>query len=154
MTIDATWQIEIGTKGAMTDYTSRVAGMNVKQRLGRARLGTGNAVVTMLNNDGALTPNAGGTYSSVDWFSQLVRINCTVTDGVSSETANVFSGIVKDFQLSDDGTNSMVQLKMIDMAGILGQTETYTSLGYDTVVGITGAITRVLRGDGAAKQYS
>ena len=97
MTIDATWQIEIGTKGAMTDYTSRVAGMNVKQRLGRARLGTGNAVVTMLNNDGALTPNAGGTYSSVDWFSQLVRINCTVTDGVSSETANVFSGIVKDF---------------------------------------------------------
>ena len=62
MTIDATWQIEIGTKGAMTDYTSRVAGMNVKQRLGRARLGTGNAVVTMLNNDGALTPNAGGTY--------------------------------------------------------------------------------------------
>ena len=149
MTIDATWQIEIGTKGAMTDYTSRVAGMNVKQRLGRARLGTGNAVVTMLNNDGALTPNAGGTYSSVDWFSQLVRINCTVTDGVSSETANVFSGIVKDFELSDDGRNSMVQLKMIDMAGILGQTETYTSLGYDTVGGIGGAITRVLRGDGA-----
>jgi len=133
----------------MTDYTSRVAGMNVKQRLGRARLGTGNAVVTMLNNDGALTPNAGGTYSGVDWFSQLVRINCTVTDGGSSETANVFSGMIKDFKLSDDGTNSMVQFKMIDMAGILGQTETYTSLGYDTVGGITGAITRVLRGDGA-----
>ena len=149
MTIDATWQIEIGTKGAMTDYTIRVAGMNVKQRLGRARLGTGNAVVTMLNNDGALTPNAGGTYSGVDWFSQLVRINCTVTDGGSSETANVFSGMIKDFKLSDDGTNSMVQFKMIDMAGILGQTETYTSLGYDTVGGITGAITRVLRGDGA-----
>ncbi len=149
MTIDATWQIEIGVKGAMTDYTSRVAGMNVKQRLGRARLGTGNAVVTMLNNDGALTPNGGGTYSGVDWFSQLVRINCTVTDGSSNATANVFSGIVKDFYLSDDGTNSIVQFKMIDMAGILGQTETYTSLGYDTVGGLNGAITRVLRGDGA-----
>ncbi len=149
MTIDATWQIEIGVKGAMTDYTSRVAGLNVKQRLGRARLGTGNAVVTMLNNDGALTPNGGGTYSTVDWFAQLVRINCTVTDGTSSDTVEVFSGIVKDFKLSDDGTNSMVQLKMIDMAGVLGQTETYTSLGYDTVGGIVGAITRVLRGDGA-----
>lgn len=121
MTISTSWTVSIGTKGSFTDFSSRTAGLNVTQRLQRGALGYGNAAITLRNNDGELTPNAGGTYDSVDWFSQLVRITATVTDGTSSETVPVFTGTIEEFDVLDDGVTSNVTISCLDFMAISGR---------------------------------
>jgi hypothetical protein len=121
MTISTSWTVSIGTKGSFTDFSSRTAGLTVTQRLQRGALGYGNAAITLRNNDGELTPNAGGTYDSVDWFSQLVRLTATVTDGTFSETVPVFTGTIEDFDVLDDGVTSNVAISCLDFMAISGR---------------------------------
>jgi hypothetical protein len=71
--------------------------------------------ITLNNFDGALTPGAGGTYSSVEWFQQAVFISCTIN---TTDTAEVFHGIIDDFDISDDGVTSMVTLTASDWLSI------------------------------------
>ena len=146
MTISTSWSIEIGTKGSLTEFVSRTLGFSTRTSLNRGQMGTGNAVITLDNNDGALTPNAGGTYSSVDWFSQAVFIECTVTDGTNSETVPVFHGGVEAFTVNDNGTNSTVDITVSDIMTIIGRTPTsYT--GSDSFLdGPIGAVLRVGNG--------
>ena len=121
MTISTSWTVLIGTKGSFTDFSNRTMGLSVTQTLQRGALGTGIASFMLRNNDGELTPRGGGTYDDIDWFSQLVRIRATVTDGTSSETVPVFTGTIEKFDLQDDGTTSTVTINCVDFMAISGR---------------------------------
>jgi len=121
MTISTSWTVLIGTKGSFTDFSNRTMGLSVTQTLQRGALGTGIASFMLRNNDGELTPRGGGTYDDIDWFSQLVRIKATVTDGTSSETVPVFTGTIDKFDLKDDGTTSTVTINCLDFMAVSGR---------------------------------
>lgn len=112
--MNVNWTLEIGG----TDFTSRVTGLDVRQRCGIAELGTMTASVQLLNNDGALTPRIGGTYSNVDWGSQLVELYADTT-GVGNVL--VFFGFMSDFALDDDGTNSVFAFTALDPFSAMGR---------------------------------
>ena len=115
MSIDLSWTIKIGGLDSSTDFTDRATGINIKQPLGFMQQSAHRCVVTLDNFDGALTPGAGGTYSTVDWFQQALFISCTVN---GTETAEVFHGIVNDFDIQDDGITSRVTIIASDWLSI------------------------------------
>ena len=77
------------------------------------------AVVTLENYDGALTPGAGGTYSNTDWFSQAVVID--FSDDAGSTYNTMFAGVITDFKLRDNGVFSTVELIVHDWLMFLGR---------------------------------
>jgi hypothetical protein len=121
MTLTATWAVTFGQKSTTVDLTDRVVGMRVQQQLRLAQLGVGRAFVTLNNNDGALTPRNGGTYTSTDWFSYYMRVSCTISNGSSSYTARLFDGMVSDFTVDDDGQNSYVTISADDFMTVAGR---------------------------------
>jgi len=121
--IDIAWSIKIGYVDSATDFTGRVMGMSISQPLGFMQPAPQKCTLTLNNYDGALTPGAGGTYSSVDWMTQAIFISATVN---STETAQVFHGIVNDFDIRDDGVRSIVTISCVDWLTI-GARATYVS---------------------------
>lgn len=119
MTVNITTRLQIGDVNGLVDFTSRLAGFRIDQPIRLSRASQHQAVITLLNNDGALTPNAGGTYSSTDWFAQAIDIDVS-TDGGASY-APLFNGIITDFEVSDNGTNSTVQIIAHDWLQFLGR---------------------------------
>lgn len=120
MSIVTTWQVGIGyyddgTSWTFTDLTSRTTGLTVDQFTDLGVVGTSSAAVTFDNNDGALTPGGGGTYSSTDWFSRALVIRAIVTADAGTETVQVFGGIIDNFQLDDDGITSSVMMAAVDV---------------------------------------
>jgi hypothetical protein len=111
------YTVEIGLLGAEVDFTSRVLGMRVVHDAPIGEPGRSTCILTLKNYDGALTPNNGGTYESVDWFSQGVFI----TASVGSSSATVFHGIISDFNLRDDGISSIVDIIALDWWTIAGR---------------------------------
>ena len=139
MTLTLAHTVEIGEIDNKTDFTSRVLGFTVQQMARPQRVNPNRAIITLDNNDGALTPNAGGTYDGVDWFSQGVFIETTVNGGSSQV---LFHGIVDDFALADTGTNSTVQIVALDWVAIFGRLapKDYSGLlqqGPGTAIGYT-----------------
>lgn len=122
MTINTNWQIKVGTFDAPVDFTSRVFNMSIKQNCGVNRFGRGTASFSLYNNDGALTPGGGGTYSSTDWFAQGVFISALTNTGGANTTTAVFHGVVSDFELDDNGVFSTVTITARDGFSISGQT--------------------------------
>jgi len=119
MSVDIVSRIRIGDTSGLTDFTSRVSGYSVKQPVLLQRVSQHTATITLYNNDGALTPEAGGTYSSVDWFSQAVDIDISTNGGGTWN--DLFSGIVVGFELQDTGVNSSVTLALRDWVSVLGR---------------------------------
>jgi len=120
MAVTSTWRIEVGyydngTTFTTTDFTSRTLGLTVDHFTDLGVIGTAQAVITLDNNDGALTPGAGGTYSSTSWFERALLIYCDVAGGGSSAAAKVFAGIIDDFQVQDDGVTSTVTIAAVDV---------------------------------------
>jgi len=115
VSLNLEWNVTIGGLDTNTDFTDRVAGINIKQPLGFMQPSAHLVTITLNNFDGALTPGAGGTYSSVAWFQQAVFISCTIN---TADTAEVFHGIIDDFDISDDGVTSMVTLTASDWLSI------------------------------------
>ena len=111
MSVTLDWTVEIGGVDTSTDFTDRCQGFNISQRLQLSRITSHRAIITLDNQDGALTPGAGGTYDSVDWFAQAVFITCTVN---GTNTARTFHGIIDDFDFFDDGTRSTVTITAVD----------------------------------------
>jgi len=111
MSVTLDWTVEIGGVDTSTDFTDRCQGFNISQRLQLSRITSHRAIITLDNQDGALTPGAGGTYDSVDWFAQAVFISCSVN---GTDTAETFHGIVDDFDFFDDGTRSTVTITAVD----------------------------------------
>lgn len=126
MAIVTTWQIGIGyydngTSWTFTDLTSRTTGLTVDQFTDLGIVGTSSAAVTFNNNDGALTPGGGGTFSSTDWFQRALVIRATITADAGTETVQVFGGIIDDFDLDDDGVTSTVMMAAIDVVQTAGR---------------------------------
>ena len=132
MSVTLAWTVKIGGVASPTDFTSRVLGAQITQRVTPQELKTDIGRVTLDNRDGALTPNAGGTYDSVDWFAQAVFIECQVNGGSSIP---VFHGLLDDFVLADDGTDSVVNITAIDALSAMGTTVSTSRLLQRTTVG-------------------
>jgi hypothetical protein len=122
MAINTSWKLEIGTLASPSDFTSRVMSMNIRQTVDVNVIGRGQAVFTLLNKDGALTPGGGGTYSSTDWFAQGVFITALTNTGGADTSTAVFHGVVVDFDLQDDGVYSTVTITAVDGLSIGGRT--------------------------------
>jgi len=133
MSITTNVTVEIGTLAAPVDFTSRVLGASTSCEAPIGRMGRASAAITLDNDDGALTPGAGGTYSAVDWFAQGVYISATV----GTHTPVLFHGVVTNFDLIDDGVNSSVTITAMDaltLGGSAVQTiSTDTSFGGDNI---------------------
>lgn len=122
MTISTSLTIEVGNAGALYDFTNRVRGLRVQQDCDIGTFGSGQAFIELDNNDGALTPTPGGsTYQQLNWFSFGVFISGTVTSGTGSSGFELFHGIVNDFELVDNGVNSIVLLGAVDAFSIGGR---------------------------------
>ena len=110
-----------GSDLTTTDFTGRTRGFQIDVAAQVGQLGTRTATVTFDNNDGAMTPGNGGTYGAWDFFERQLFIQATVSDGTSTDTAGLFSGIVTDFALNDDGRNSTVTVTAVDVFQIIGR---------------------------------
>ena len=113
------------------NLTSRVYGAACSTNCVPGQFGRGTASFDFLNNDGAMTPGNGGTYSSVDWFSMGISIPFTTSQGYGT----CFAGIITDFSLVDDGKNSFVRITAVDGFAIGGSTATTVNTGATTVAG-------------------
>lgn len=124
--------VEIGDKTAINDFTDRVQGAQIVTRLRIGDFGTNRAILTLRNDDGALTPGGGGTYGAVDWFSQAIFIE--------GDTGNyqftLFHGMITGFDLQDDGVNSTVTIEADDGLTVGGSSA--------TEIEITGSISAEL----------
>jgi len=148
MSLAVEWKVEIGDYSSPTDFTDRVTGMTIQQPLRWMRISNHKAVITLNNFDGALTPAAGGgagTYSAVDWLSQGVYISATVN---TTDTAEVFHGVVSQFELIDDGTSSTVILTVVDVVTLLGRYQLQPPNAYGSENSSAAAIDRILTGAG------
>lgn len=143
MTLTQTWRVLAIQKDFDFDLTSRVVGMQVNQQLKLAAMGSGRAVLSLNNNDGALTPGNGGAYTSTDWFSYGLRIECTVSDGTNSKTARLFDGIIAEFVVQDDGKNSFVTLEADDFMTVAGRSPIPQSISITFGSGITSLLNGV-----------
>lgn len=113
MTVTTTYDIEVVDVSNIYSFEDRCVGFTINQKAEIGTFGTGSAIVQLLNNDGALTPGAGGTYSSLDWFNHALWIHATVT-GDESSAAYLFEGIITDIDFVDDGVNSTVTIRAQD----------------------------------------
>ena len=119
MTVQFQTRLLIGDITSETDFTSRLQGMKIMQPIQLSRASQHQAVVTLENYDGALTPGAGGTYSNTDWFSQAVVID--FSDDAGSTYNTMFAGVITDFKLRDNGVFSTVELIVHDWLMFLGR---------------------------------
>jgi hypothetical protein len=110
MSFQSTVGVEFGQSLGMTSLTNRAQGAQVTTRVQLGDFGSNRAIVTLRNDDGALTPGAGGTYSSVDWYSQALQL----IGNTGTYDFKVFYGIITSFSLQDDGVNSTVVLEADD----------------------------------------
>ena len=104
-----------------TSFTSRTLGFHLDVQAQAGQVGTRTVTVTFDNNDGALTPNNGGTYAAWDFFERQLYIYATVDDGTTSEDWGLFGGVVTDFALNDDGINSTVTMTAVDPFQVQGR---------------------------------
>jgi len=118
MAITIDWSIYIGNPVTPTDLTDRVSGLQITQSCDVSKKIAHTVVLTLNNFDGALTPGAGGTYSSVDWFEQAIFIKASVNSGTEFD---VYHGLLTDFDLVDNGTTSFVTVQGIDWLSAIGR---------------------------------
>jgi hypothetical protein len=145
MTVETSWLVRIGyyddgTTFTRTDFTNRTLGFSVAQATDLATIGTSTARITLDNSDGELTPQAGGTYSSTQWFKYALEIRCQIDYGAGLATSvDVFAGIIDSFDLTDDGISSTVTIGAVDVfqSSSRQQVETY---GNSFVGGVDTAI--------------
>ncbi|CAB5222124.1 hypothetical protein UFOVP363_10 [uncultured Caudovirales phage] len=137
MALSSSWSLLIGPvePGSATDFTNRMFGGVVNQSVQPGSIGRGSFTFRLNNYDGALTPGGGGTYSTVDWFSQGVFLTSSIISSIyGTNSVPVFHGIVTGFDFFDDGKNSYVDLTALDSWTIAGRTKQTT-----TVVNMTSA---------------
>lgn len=133
MALSYSWTLAIGpvAPGAATDFTNRMFGGVVNQSVQPGSIGRGSFNFRLNNYDGALTPGGGGTYSTVDWFSQGVFLTSSIISSIyGTNSVPVFHGIVTGFDFYDDGKNSYVDLTALDSWTIAGRTKQTNTVAY------------------------
>lgn len=130
--------------------------MNIRQSVDVNVIGRGQATITLLNKDGALTPGGGGTWSTTNWFQNAVFISVSTTTGGATTTDEVFHGVIVDFDLQDDGVFSTVTITALDgltiaaktVGSVLGTNASYNTY-YSTLVDRNGIVFPRLSGSNA-----
>ena len=130
MAITTTSRVEIGRLGAIVDFTSRMMSYSTELDVDWGRCAPATATVTLKNFDGALTPGAGGTYASLDWFKQALWIYCKSDNGTSNLEVVAFAGLINDIRFDDDGKYSTVTITAVDGISKVGQGITVTRTAY------------------------
>ena len=132
MAVTTSWSVKLEQYSNNIDVTTRTLGARVAQSVEVGKMGHGEATIEIDNNDGAFTPFNDGTYSDLDIYGYALMIDVTVSAGGSSYERNVFSGIVSEFELRDDGRNSTVVVSAVDALTIAGRSEVgYANLDVD-----------------------
>lgn len=119
MTISTEWTVKLVQFDHTIDVTSRTMGASISQTVEVGQMGSGSATIQLDNTDGAFTPLNGGIYSDLDVYSYGLVIQ-TSPDGFIYQ---VFSGIVSDFSLVDDGRVSSVQISAVDPLTMAGRSK-------------------------------
>ena len=113
------------------NLTSRTYGATCSTECQPGVFGRASAAFDFYNNDGAMTPGGGGTYSAIDWFAMAIKI----TYSTAYATGTSFAGIITDFELIDDGRNSYVRITAVDAFTVGGSTATSVATGAGTYGG-------------------
>ena len=115
----SSWQFTIYDPQAATnyDFTDRLQGFDITQTVHPGRLGRGEALFRLSNFDGALTPNAGGTYGNVDWATAAFKLLIKPPYG----NHTVFVGLAADFTVTDNGVASYVDFMCDDPYAVIGR---------------------------------
>lgn len=132
MALSNTWKILVRDYTSDIDFTSRTLGFSTEMNVPYGSVGTSSLSLTLLNNDGALTPGGGGTYTSTDWFQKAIVIDAYIGDNYISpaqQVQYVFAGLVTDFVLEDDGRESTVTITAVDALTKLTQSGKVTLPG-------------------------
>lgn len=127
----ATPTITLFNNSTSYNLTSRTYGATCNTECEPGQFGRATASFDFYNNDGAMTPGGGGTYSAIDWFAMAIRITAITDAGL----ATCFAGIITDFELVDDGRNSYVRISAVDAFTIGGSTATTVATGAGTYGG-------------------
>lgn len=130
MAITTTSTVKIGRLGAIVDFTSRLMSYSTDLDVDWGRCAPATATVTLKNFDGALTPGAGGTYASLDWFKQALWIYCKSDNGSANLEVVAFAGLINDIRFDDDGKHSTVTITAVDAISKVGQGVTVTRTSY------------------------
>lgn len=111
------WRIDIFTATTVTDLTSYAQGFTTTAVVNIGRPSTFDAQITLDNDTGDFTPTEGGgtgTYAAIDWFTVGIRITQQTEPGQRF----AFIGMISDFKIVDNGTNSSVQIRATDWLGV------------------------------------
>lgn len=127
----ATTTVTLFNNSTSYNLTSRTYGATCSTDCEPGVFGRATASFDFLNNDGAMTPNNGGTYSTIDWFSMAIKITFSTSQG----SGTCFAGIITDFDLIDDGRNSYVRISAVDAFALGGSTATTVNTGATLVGG-------------------
>ena len=125
MALSNSFLIKFYFYGSLVDFTSRCTEFTTSVSAPVGVFGSSEATIRLLNNDGALTPNGGGTYQNTDWFNWGVYIENEVYDTAMEgyyPNEQIFSGVISRFNLYDDGRESYVEFTAVDAFGKLSQT--------------------------------
>ena len=137
--------VTFGDRNGFTDITSDVMGFTSSIEAGIGQLGKMSATLTINNNDGDYTPSEGGgngAYKTVDWYTQVLRIRAETL----SRDVELFSGVIREIDISDNGVNSTVTIKAVDWTQtVTGAADDITELPTSHAIG--QAINNVLRGE-------
>lgn len=130
MAITTTAKLEVGRHGSKYNFTSRMLSFSTELVVDWAKCGQAKCTFTLRNTDGALTPGAGGTYTSLDWFNQGVWLWIKSDNGTNNSEVLAFGGLVNDISFDDDGTWSTVTITAVDVMTKGGQNTTVTRTAY------------------------
>lgn len=147
MAITATYTISLVDSAGTINFTSRAAGFSSNDDYPMGYIGSSTCELSLYNNDGALTPNGGGTYQSTDWFQKALIITCDTSDTSSATvyTSTVFSGVITGFELQDNGLQSLVTISANDFftkmatSGKVGLPDTVIAGGIDVMFALAFA---------------
>jgi len=125
MALSNSFLVKLYYRGSLVDFTSRCLEFSTSVSAPVGVFGAAELSIRFLNNDGALTPNGGGTYQNTDWFNWGIYIENEVYDTALEGyfmNEQIFSGVISKFNLYDDGRESYVEITAVDAYGKLSQT--------------------------------
>jgi hypothetical protein len=120
------------------DVTPYTQGIQVDQDAPMGSPSQSRATIRLDNSNGDFTPLLGNAFSSTDWFSYGLFIEATVS---GYPTSVVFHGIIRDFKISDDSTNSYVDVLALDALSLAARGPVA-----DFPTGFTGSTEAVIEG--------
>lgn len=122
-TFSTTLQVQL-SDGSFQNLESEMLSYTTSLDVGIFTMGIASATFTMRNFTNAFTPNAGGTYSNVNWFGSKFLLLLTLSDGTTTYTAYLFEGICTDFTIDSASADSIVTFSCIDPFTYTGPTQT------------------------------